>query len=129
MAGGLAQQEYRSFPSSVGKTKASTWTTHASRARETHVGRIMNINRDAHGGLVSNPSAREMQGSSAHTAAPDLDAGNLSWGEPHAGKRDIGDLNNRTLIDLTAAGIPIPAHLAILTERHTTLLIASMDQP
>ena len=72
----------------------------------------MHINRDAHGELVSNPSAREMQGSSAHTAAPDLDAGNLSWGEPHAGKRDIGDLNNRTLIDLTAAGIPIPAHLA-----------------
>ena len=75
----------------------------------------MHINRDAHGELVSNPSAREMQGSSAHTAAPDLDAGNLSWSEPHAGKRDIGDLNNRTLIDLTAAGIPIPAHLAILT--------------
>ena len=110
MIGLSAQQEYRSFPSSVGKTKASTWITHASRARETHVGRIMNINRDAHGGLVSNPSAREMQGSSAHTAAPDLDAGNLSWSEPHAGKRDIGDLNNRTLIDLTAAGIPIPAH-------------------
>ena len=75
----------------------------------------MHINRDAHGELVSNPSAREMQGSSAHTAAPDLDAGNLSWGESHAGKRDIGDLNNRTLIDLTAAGIPIPAHLAIST--------------
>ena len=114
LAGSLPQQEYRSFPSSVGKTKASTWTTHASRARETHVGRIMNINRDAHGGLVSNPSDREIQGISALTAqagaAPVLNVSNLSWDEPHAGKRDIGDLNNRTLIDLTAAGIPIPAH-------------------
>ena len=72
----------------------------------------MNIHIEAHGGLVSNPSDREMQGSSAHTTAPDLDAWNLSWVEPLAGKRDIGDLNNRTLIDLTAAGIPIPAHLA-----------------
>ena len=61
-----------------------------------------------------------MQGSSAHTAAPDLDAGNLSWGESHAGKRDIGDLNNRTLIDLTAAGIPIPAHLAKSTNSFST---------
>ena len=77
----------------------------------------MNINRDAHGGLVSNPSAREMQGSSAHTAAPDLDAWNSSWVEPLAGKRDIGHLNNRKLIDLSDAGIPIPAHLAISTGR------------
>ena len=80
----------------------------------------MNINRDAHGGLVSNPSAREMQGSSAHTAAPDLDAWNSSWVEPLAGKRDIGHLNNRKLIDLSDAGIPILAHLAISTEIPTS---------
>ena len=114
MIGLSAQQEYRSFPSSVGKTKAFTWTIHASRARETHVGRIMNINRDAHDGLVSNPSDREIQETSALTAqagaALVLNVSNLSWDESHAGKRDIGDLNNRTLIDLTAAGIPIPAH-------------------
>ena len=77
----------------------------------------MNINRDAHGGLVSNPSDREIQGTSALAAhagaALVLNVSNLSWGESHAGKRDTRDLNNRTLIDLTAAaGIPIPAHLA-----------------
>ena len=99
------------------RSRPFTWTIHASRARETHDGRIMNLHRDAHVGLVSNPSDREMQGSSAHTAAPDLDAWNLSWVEPHAGKRDIGHLNNRKLIDLSDAGIPIPAHLAISTPK------------
>ena len=97
------------------RSKAVTWTIHATRARETHDGRIMNIHIEAHGGLVSNPSAREMQGSSAHTAAPDLDAWNLSLVEPLAEKRDIGHLNNRKLIDLSDAGIPILAHLAIST--------------
>ena len=97
------------------RSKAVTWTIHVSRARETHDGRIMNLHRDAHVGLVSNPSDREMQGSSAHTAAPDLDAWNSSWVEPLAGKRDIGHLNNRKLIDLSDAGIPILAHLAIST--------------
>ena len=76
----------------------------------------MNIHIEAHVGLVSNPSDREMQGSSAHTAAPDLDAWNLSLVEPLAGKRDIGHLNNRKLIDLSDAGIPILAHLAISTK-------------
>ena len=97
------------------RSKAVTRTIHATRARETHDGRIMNINRDAHVGLVSNPSDREIQGISALAAhagaARVLNVSNLSWGESHAGKRDLGDLNNRTLIDLTAAGIPIPAYL------------------
>ena len=85
----LSQQEYRSlFHCPLERSKAFTWTIHASRARETHDGRIMNLNRDAHVGLVSNPSDREMQGSSAHTAAPDLDAWNLSLVEPLAEKRD-----------------------------------------
>ena len=82
----------------------------------------MNLNRDAHVGLVSNPSDREIQRISALAAhagaARVLNVSNLSWGESHAGKRDIGDLNNRTLIDLTAAGIPIPAHLAKSTGRN-----------
>ena len=83
----------------------------------------MNIHIEAHGGLVSNPSNREIQGTSAlaaHAAAAlDLDVSNLSWVEPHVEKRDIGHLNNRKLIDLSAAGIPIPAHLAISTAMHS----------
>ena len=65
----------------------------------------MNIHIEAHGRLVSNPSDREIQETSALAAhagvALVLNVNNLSWVESHAGKRDIGDLNNRTLIDLT----------------------------
>ena len=52
----------------------------------------MNTHIDANGGLVSNPSDREIQGSSAHAAAPNLDVGTSSWDEPHVAKRDIGQL-------------------------------------
>ena len=80
----------------------------------------MNIHIEAHGGLVSNPSDREIQGTSAlaaHAAAAalDLDVSNLSWVEPHVGKRDIGHLSNRKLTDPSASESRIPAHLAIST--------------
>ena len=71
----------------------------------------MNIHIDADGGLVSNPSDREMQGSSAHAAAPDLDAWDLSWVERHVAKRDVGHINNRTLIDPSASESRISAYL------------------
>ena len=75
----------------------------------------MNIHIDADGGLVSNPSDREIQGTSAlaaHAAALDLDVSNLSWVEPHVGKRDIGHLSNRKLTDPSASESRIPAHLS-----------------
>ena len=77
----------------------------------------MNIHIDAHGGLVSNPSDREIQGTSAlaaHAAAAalDLDVSNLSWVEPHVEKRDIGHLSNRKLTDPSASESRIPAHLS-----------------
>ena len=75
----------------------------------------MHINRDAHGELVSNPSAREMQGSSAHTAAPDLDAWDFSWVERHVAKRDVGHINNRMLIDPSASESRISAYLGKIT--------------
>ena len=70
---------------------------------------------DVNGGLVSNPSDREMQGSrrgsSAHAAATDPNAWELSWVEPHADKRDIGQLSNRKLIEPPASECRIPAHV------------------
>ena len=61
--------------------------------RETHTHAACTMS-DANGGFVSNLSDREMQGSrrgsSAHAAATDSNARKLSWGEPHADKRDIG---------------------------------------
>ena len=84
----------------------------------------MHIHIEAHGGLVSNPSDREIQETSALAAHAGvglvLNVSNLSWVESHAGKRDIGHLNNRKLIDLSAAGIPIPAHLAKSTCEHVS---------
>ena len=80
----------------------------------------MNIHIDAGGGLVSNPSDREIQGTSAlaaHAAAPDLDAWNFSWIEPHAAKRDIGQLSNRKLIDPSASESRISAYLGKTTGR------------
>ena len=76
---------------------------------------------DVNGGLVSNPSDREMQGSmrgsSAHAAATDPNAWELSWVEPHAAKRDIGQLSNRKLIEPSASESRIPAYLAKTTGR------------
>ena len=76
---------------------------------------------DVNGGLVSNPSDREMQGSrrgsSAHAAATDPNAWELSWVEPHADKRDIGQLSNRKLIEPSASGCLIPAYVDKITGR------------
>ena len=58
-----------------------------------------------------------MQGSSAHAAAPDLDAWNLSWDEPRIAKRDIGHLSNRKLIDPSASKSRISAYLGKTTGR------------
>ena len=83
----------------------------------------MNIHIDADGGLVSNPSDREIQGTSAlaaHAAALDLDVSNLSWVEPHVAKRDIGHLSNRKLIEPSAPERRIPAYLAKITVGTTT---------
>ena len=85
-----------------------------TRAIHTHAACTM---IDADGGLVSNPSDREMQGSSAHAAAPDLDAWDLSWVERHVAKRDVGHINNRTLIDPSASESRISAYLGKTTGR------------
>ncbi len=77
----------------------------------------MNIHIDADGGLVSNPSDREIQGSSAHAAARDLDIWNFSCDEPHAAKRDIGQLSNRKLIEPSASECRIPAYLDKITDK------------
>ena len=79
----------------------------------------MNINRDAHDGLVSNPSDREIQETSALAAhagaARILNVSNLSWDEPHVAKRDIGHLSNRKLIEPSAPECRIPAYLEKIT--------------
>ena len=87
----------------------------------------MNIHIDADVGLVSNPSDREIQGSSAHAAASDLDAWNFSWIEPHAAKRDIGQLSNRKLIEPSASECRIPAYLAKTTGRVLDGNFCSLD--
>ena len=88
--------------------------------RETHTHAACTMS-DANGGFVSNLSDREMQGSrrgsSAHAAATDSNAGKLSWGEPHADKRDIGQINNRMLIDPSPPESRIAADLGKLTGR------------
>ena len=87
-----------------------------TRAIHTHAACTMS---DANGGLVSIPSDREMQGprrgSSAHAAATDPNAWELSWSEPHADKRDIGQLSNRKLIEPPASGYRIPAYVDKIT--------------
>ena len=89
-----------------------------TRAIHTHAACTM-VN--ANGGLVSNPSDREMQGSrrgsSAHAAATDPNAWELSWVEPHAAKRDIGQLSNRKLIEPSASECRIPAYVDKITGR------------
>ena len=80
----------------------------------------MNIHIDAGGGLVSNPSDREIQGTSAlaaHAAALVSNVSTLSWNEPRIAKRDIGHLSNRKLIDPSASESRIPAYLGKTTRR------------
>ena len=77
----------------------------------------MNIHIDADGGLVSNPSDREIQGTSAHATALVSNVSTLSWNEPRIAKRDIGHLNNRKLIDPSASESRIPAYLGKTTGR------------
>ena len=91
--------------------------THATRELHTHVAGTMNIHINADGGLVSNPRDREMQGSSAHAAAPNLDAWDLSWDEPRIAKRDVGHINNRTLIDPSVSESRTSAYLGKTTGR------------
>ena len=92
-------------------------STHVNREIHTHAACTMS---DANGGLVSNLSDREMQGSrrgsSAHAAATDPNAWELSWVEPHADKRDIGQLSNRKLIEPPASECRIPAHVDKFTD-------------
>ena len=65
----------------------------------------MNIHIDESGGLVSNPSDREIQGTSALAAAtaPVSNVSASSWCKRHVAKRDVGHLNNRKLIDPSAS--------------------------
>ena len=80
----------------------------------------MNTHIDAIDGLVSNPSDREIQGSSAlaaHAAPLDLDVGTFSWDEPHVAKRDIGQLSNRKLIDPSGPECRISAYVGKVTGR------------
>ena len=80
----------------------------------------MNIHIDADGGLVSNPSDREIQGTSAlatHAAALVSNVSTLSWNEPRIAKRDIGHLSNRKLIDPSTSESRIPAYVGKLTGR------------
>ena len=80
----------------------------------------MNTHIDANGGLVSNPSDREIQGTSAlaaHAAALVSNVSTLSWNEPRIAKRDIGHLSNRKLIDPSASESRIPAYLGKTTGR------------
>ena len=74
----------------------------------------MNIHIDADGGLVSNPSDREIQGTSAlatHAAALVSNVSTLSWNEPHVAKRDIGHLSNMKLNDPSTSELSIPAYI------------------
>jgi len=78
----------------------------------------MNIHIDADGGLVSNPSDREIQGTSdfaTRAAALVSDVSTLSWNEPRIAKRDIGHLSNMKLIDPSTSESRIPAYLGKTT--------------
>ena len=86
-------------------------TPHAIRAIHTHVASTMNTHIDANDGLVSNPSDREIQGSSAHAAATNLHVGISSWDEPHVAKRDIGQRSNMKLNEPSAPECRISAYL------------------
>jgi len=74
----------------------------------------MNIHIDADGGLVSNPSDREIQGTSdfaTRAAALVSDVSTLSWNEPRIAKRDIGHLSNMKLNDPSTSEVSIPAYI------------------
>ena len=71
----------------------------------------MNINIDAHVGIVSNLSDREIQGSSAHAAALHLHVGISSWCKPHVAKRDIGQRSSSMLNEPSAPECRISAYL------------------
>ena len=81
----------------------------------------MNTHIDEIGGLVSNPSDREIRGSSAlaaHAAPLDLEVGTSSWNEPHLAKRDIGQLSNRKLIDPSAPECRSSAYVGKITRSY-----------
>ena len=78
----------------------------------------MNIHIDAGGGIVSNPSDREIQGTSAlaaHAAALVSNVSTLSWCERRIVKRDIEHLSNRKLIDPSESESRISAYLGKTT--------------
>ena len=80
----------------------------------------MNIHIDADGGLVSNPSDREIQGTSdfaTRAAALVSDVSTLSWNEPRIAKRDIGHLSNMKLNDPSTSELSIPAYIGKTTGR------------
>ena len=80
----------------------------------------MNIHIDADGGLVSNPSDREIQGTSdfaTRAAALVSDVSTLSWNEPRIAKRDIGHLSNMKLNDPSTSELSIPAYIGKSTGR------------
>ena len=78
----------------------------------------MNTNRDGSHGLVSSPSDREIQGTSAFGNATALvsNVRTSSWYKSHVAKRDVGHLNNRKLIDPSASESRISAYLGKTTE-------------
>ena len=83
----------------------------------------MNIHIDESGGFVSNPSDREIQGTSAlaPAAAPVSNVSASSWCKRHVAKRDVGNLNNRKLIDPSASESRISAFLGKTTGRDGVL--------
>ena len=82
----------------------------------------MNTNRDGSRGLVSSPSDREIQGTSAFGNATALvsNVRTSSWYKSHVAKRHVGQINNRTLIDPPTTESRIVAYLGKLTGRDWT---------
>ena len=83
----------------------------------------MNTHIDGSSGLVSNPSDREIQGTSAlaTATAPVSDVSAPSWCKHHSAKRDVEHINNGTLIDPSASESRISAYLGKLT--HPLVLV------
>ena len=82
----------------------------------------MNIHIDESAGFVSNPSDREIQGTSAlaTATAPVSNVSASSWCKRHVAKRDVGHINNGTLIDPSAPESRISAYLGKTTGRDWT---------
>ena len=82
----------------------------------------MNTNRDGSHGLVSSPSDREIQGTSAFGNATALvsNVRTSSWYKSHVAKRHVGQINNRALIDPPTSESRIAAYLGKLTGRDWT---------